>query len=119
MERWEVTLHLTTAEIVSIIIAFIGSIGVVTTSIIGKHNSPKASEIEEEAPLSAELIEALQKLKEATQDNIDLSKKMSELSKQLDEVQSSLEQEQQERRHEHQLRLDDDRKIKKFECQIR
>ena len=71
MERWEVILHLTTAEIVSIIIAFIGSIGVVATSIIGKHNSPKASEIEEEAPLSAELIEALQKLKEATQDNIE------------------------------------------------
>ena len=59
-------MHLTTAEIVSIIIAVIGSIGVVATSIIGKHNSPKASEIEEEAPLSAELIEALQKLKEAT-----------------------------------------------------
>ena len=73
-------MYLTTAEIVSVIIAVIGSIGVVTTSIIGNHKSPKDSEIEEEAPLSAQLMEALQKLKEATQDNIDLSKKMSELS---------------------------------------
>ena len=56
MERWEVTLHLTTAEIVSIIIAVIGSIGVVTTSIIGNHKSPKVSEIEAEAPLSAKMI---------------------------------------------------------------
>ena len=68
-------MYLTTAEIVSVIIAIIGSIGVVTTSIIGKHKSPKVSEIESEAPLSSQLMEALQKLKEATQDNIDLSKK--------------------------------------------
>lgn len=111
-------MHLTTAEIVSVVIAVIGSIGVVTASIIGKHKSPKVSEIEAEAPLSAQLMEALQKLKEATQDNIDLSKKMSELSKQLDDVKSSLEQEQQERKHEHELRLADDRQIKNLNTKL-
>lgn len=111
-------MHLTTAEIISVVIAVIGSMGVVTASITGKHKSPKASEIEAEAPLSAQLMEALQKLKEATQDNIDLSKKMSELSKQLDDVQSSLEQEQKERKHEHELRLADDRQIKDLNAKL-
>lgn len=132
-------MHLTTAEIVSTVIAVIGSIGVVAASIVGKHKSPKVSEIEAEAPLSAQLMESLQQLKEATQDNIELFKKVSELSKQLkettqdntelfkkvselskqlDEVQNSLEQEQQERKHEHQLRLDDDRKIKNLNAKL-